>query len=383
MADATYDAFGRRIKKDLASGTDVEYLYDLANRPVTEILSSNGNFNRSEIFAGGMHVATYSQGFTTFVYADWMGTERARTDLGATVQQYCAWTDLGKLENCSDYYSYPDVVALSPHGYAGYEYDKESGLHHMWFRNYNPRIGRFMTTDPYGGSMDISDPQSINRYAYVLGNPTNFYDPLGLQCADGKTIGACPGVFGPTVVTLTSQVWGQAPGGVVLTPTDAIAASAALGRGIFAPLIDGEWLGNFGSSLVTGWSLDGARQKGESWSQCVSRAQNELLGSKGSAILDAAVPVSAVAAAATQPFSVRAGVAMTIDDYLLTDAKNVTGKITTNLAGGLARAAISEGTVAARTALAVESGTMAASRLIAPATAALVGLKGGFMLACR
>jgi hypothetical protein len=36
-----------------------------------------------------------------------------------------------------------------------------------------------MTPDPLGGN--VSDPNSLNRYAYVLNNPTNLIDPLGLD----------------------------------------------------------------------------------------------------------------------------------------------------------------------------------------------------------
>ena len=41
-----------------------------------------------------------------------------------------------------------------------------------------------MTRDPYrgnsGGAGDVGNPQSWNRYAYVLGDPVNYYDPNGL-----------------------------------------------------------------------------------------------------------------------------------------------------------------------------------------------------------
>lgn len=48
-----------------------------------------------------------------------------------------------------------------------------------------------MTPDPAGmAAADLSNPQSLNRYAYVLNNPLRWRDPLGLdQCAwDDGTI---------------------------------------------------------------------------------------------------------------------------------------------------------------------------------------------------
>jgi len=44
---------------------------------------------------------------------------------------------------------------------------------------YESRLYRWLSPDPVAG--DILDPQSLNRYAYVLNNPVNFVDPLGLQ----------------------------------------------------------------------------------------------------------------------------------------------------------------------------------------------------------
>jgi hypothetical protein len=46
------------------------------------------------------------------------------------------------------------------------------------------RSGRWTTTDPYGGSMTIADPQSFNRYSYVNNDPVNQVDPSGLMLSD-------------------------------------------------------------------------------------------------------------------------------------------------------------------------------------------------------
>jgi RHS repeat-associated protein len=51
------------------------------------------------------------------------------------------------------------------------------------FRTYPPRLGRWLSPDPLAG--DVFNPQSLNRYAYVLNNPAGLIDPLGLQCKQG------------------------------------------------------------------------------------------------------------------------------------------------------------------------------------------------------
>ena len=48
-------------------------------------------------------------------------------------------------------------------------------------------MGRWMSPDPYDGSMDLGNPQSLNRYNYVLNNPLRFTDPTGLDCHGDPT----------------------------------------------------------------------------------------------------------------------------------------------------------------------------------------------------
>ncbi len=179
VVDYLYDAFGRRTKKNLATGTDREYFYDLGGRMVVETNDTGGVWG-VEYYAGGLHVGTYTSGHTYFSHQDYIGTERVKTDENGVIAQDCTYGPFGDNESCTG-----GINSMIK--YAGYERDSESGLDHMWFRYYNPRLGRFMTTDPYGGSMDISDPQSMNRYAYVNGNPTNYFDPLGLEWVCSST----------------------------------------------------------------------------------------------------------------------------------------------------------------------------------------------------
>jgi uncharacterized protein RhaS with RHS repeats len=47
----------------------------------------------------------------------------------------------------------------------------------MHARYYSPWQSRFLSVDPAGG--DPKNPQSWNRYTYVLGNPLKYVDPFG------------------------------------------------------------------------------------------------------------------------------------------------------------------------------------------------------------
>jgi len=79
---------------------------------------------------------------------------------------------------CSPTYKFAPFASRMCVRDAGYEYDSEMGNYYATARYHNPRLGRLMSPDPLAG--DLGDPQSLNRYAYVLNNPETFIDPLGL-----------------------------------------------------------------------------------------------------------------------------------------------------------------------------------------------------------
>ena len=62
-------------------------------------------------------------------------------------------------------------------GYTGKFEEPDLGIQNFGARWYDPRIGRFLSTDPVG--FDPQNPQSFNRYAYANNNPYKYVDPDG------------------------------------------------------------------------------------------------------------------------------------------------------------------------------------------------------------
>jgi RHS repeat-associated protein len=67
--------------------------------------------------------------------------------------------------------------------FTGYEKDIETGLDFAEARYYNNSHGRFTAVDPLLLSGKLANPQTFNRYPYVLNNPLIFTDKTGLQAA--------------------------------------------------------------------------------------------------------------------------------------------------------------------------------------------------------
>jgi RHS repeat-associated protein len=51
------------------------------------------------------------------------------------------------------------------------------GIYHYGARFYSPKLGRFLSADTIVQS--YANPQTLNRYSYVLGNPLRYTDPTG------------------------------------------------------------------------------------------------------------------------------------------------------------------------------------------------------------
>ncbi len=164
VATYVYNALGERVEKTTSS-TSVYYVYDLAGR-VVAVLNSTGGWERGEVYAGGMHVATYVNNKTYFTNSDSLGSARVQTDSSGALAATCQNLPYGQQTNCSD---------VSPMGFTGKQYDSETGLNDFGARYYASSLGRFMTPDwsataepvPYA-KLDNPQTLGLNAIAAVV-----------------------------------------------------------------------------------------------------------------------------------------------------------------------------------------------------------------------
>ena len=216
-----YDAEGRRVAK--GSGTSLscgaptaangftltsQYLLGQSGAQVTELGPSANpatNWVHTNVWEGARLTATYSSAGLTFDIADPLGTKRVQAGIssaGLGVQSMnCLSLPFG---NNIGNTLLSDCVAVgsggtdaTEHHFTGKERDAESGNDYFGARYYGSSMGRFMSPDwsakqepvPYSS---LTNPQTLNLYAYVGNNPLTGLDPDGhapLDCSGANASG--------------------------------------------------------------------------------------------------------------------------------------------------------------------------------------------------
>lgn len=180
-----YDAENHQKEvKDAYNATLGAYLYDGEGKRVKK--TSNTETTIFVYNAGGKLVAEYSTQLATtpqvsYLTADHLGSARVITDQNGAVttrKDYAAFGDETLTSQRTSNLKYDSSETRK--GYTGYEKDGESGLDFARARYYNSLHGRFTSIDPLTASADTKNPQTFNRYSYVLNSPYKFVDPLGL-----------------------------------------------------------------------------------------------------------------------------------------------------------------------------------------------------------
>ncbi len=168
----TYNAVGDRVQWVSPGGTG-QHMFD----PAGNWLGIYGSLDLVRF--GDRHILMYNGSETYFNHVNHLNSTAMMTNhAGAAVE---------------DVLFYPwgqntwQVWGSGGYSFAGMPYyDTTTGTNPTEYRFYTQNLGRWLSPDPVAG--DITNPQSLNRYAYVMNNPTTSIDPLGLDpCTSANT----------------------------------------------------------------------------------------------------------------------------------------------------------------------------------------------------
>lgn len=208
----TYDAFGRRIRKEVLPGGGeglidrhvVEFLWDW------DELAADVDYRRgSRVFVHepGTFVPMLQaeQGEVFAVVNDHLGMPKELVDWGGRVAWAAAHSAWGHVvDEYRDPAARRRMAVESPFRLLGQYIDDETGLCYTRFRYFDADVGRWCSPDPLG----LLGGQNLHQFD---GSPTGDIDPLGLCKAAGSGGGAARSFFEGT--RYTPKVLKQMRGG--------------------------------------------------------------------------------------------------------------------------------------------------------------------------
>jgi RHS repeat-associated protein len=184
---SVYDCAGQRIQTT-SGGVSRTMVYDIFGQQIADYNGST--VQRENVYRGGQLLAVQeASGGLSYVLTDAQGSTRALMNNSgsgtSTISSRRDYLPFGEeigagvgLRTTTQKYSQSDNVRRR---FGMTERDDVIGLEHTWFRKLESRAGRWTSPDPYNGSQNLGNPQSMNRYSYVGNDPVNFVDPSGLE----------------------------------------------------------------------------------------------------------------------------------------------------------------------------------------------------------
>lgn len=169
----TYNGLGHRVARSDVSGT-TRYVIDPSAGDMFSLLQENDggdNLLRSYVYGYGLLMQISAANAPRHFHFDPTGHTLALTDQNASTTDKYAYAAYGE--------STGSGATVNPFRFVGKlgVLDEGNGLHFMRARFFSQRSSTFLSLDALEGA--ISEPKSLNRYAYAFGNPVSLADPTG------------------------------------------------------------------------------------------------------------------------------------------------------------------------------------------------------------
>jgi len=177
VAEYFFDGEGKRVKKKVYDPND------------SNIVTEETVF----VYSSGKLIAEYSTAppsqnpTISYTATDQLGSPRVITNALGEVVSRRDFRPFGEQIEADGTYRttslYSSIGDNIRQKFTGYQKDDETSLDFAEARMYENRHARFTAVDPLLASGKSANPQTFNRYVYVLNNPLLLTDPNGLQVA--------------------------------------------------------------------------------------------------------------------------------------------------------------------------------------------------------
>jgi RHS repeat-associated protein len=193
----TFDALDRMVEQN-RSGAYTQFVYSPTGFKM-QILNGQTVTRNFVPLPGGSTAVYNTTAFQDVRHRDWLGSSRFASTASRTMYYDGAYAPFGEP------YAQSGSAELS---FTGMNSDTTSGVYDFMYREYSDQ-GRWPSPDPAGlAAVDPTNPQSWNRYSYVLNRPINSIDRTGLH----------PAIYAPdcaTALDVSPQCSGGGPGSLM------------------------------------------------------------------------------------------------------------------------------------------------------------------------
>jgi RHS repeat-associated protein len=159
------NGLGQRVGQYGAGAPQFYFAYDEVGHLIGKYDASGAVHQQETVWLGDLPIAVLSPATQFYIAPDHLGAPHQITDATSKVAWLWSHDPFGKDD--------PSGTLSYDLRFPGQFFDQATHLHYNYFRDYDPRTGRYIESDPIGLA------GGINTYGYVSGNPLTRIDPRG------------------------------------------------------------------------------------------------------------------------------------------------------------------------------------------------------------
>lgn len=168
-ANYQYNGLGHRVGKQVNNAEKIEYILDLTKNYYNLLQKEENGEIQSYVWDSNL-VSAETTKSKVFYLQDSLGSPLRLMERNTDIVESYGYDEFG-----NDLYG--NQGEEQPFGYTGYQYDKIGGTYFAQAREYNSKVGRFISEDFNKGTTTFKD--SMNYYLYCINSPLQYIDLNG------------------------------------------------------------------------------------------------------------------------------------------------------------------------------------------------------------